>query len=360
MSRTVAKISRREKWKRYIEKNRKGNWYFLKKDAKEIVFRIIRFFMLFGMCFLILQPILNKISVSFMAEKDLYNPMVIAIPENVTTANYELASQFMDYWRTLGNTILVSLTIALLQIAVCTVVGYGFARFEFPFKKFWFLCVMLVIVIPPQTISTSLHLHFRYFDILGIIQAVTGHTLNLRGSVLPYYLMSAGCMGLKNGLYIYMIRQFFRNIPKEMEEAADKYIDLLQIKTASRETPIKSLSGGNQQKVIIGRWLLTDPDAKPILTSCFLFAFVWQWTDSFYSKMFLGNIKLLSIQLAQIGEKLGNYLMYTLHRATGASVGYTQCIVSTGTLMVILPILILYLFAQKGFVESLSSTGIKM
>ena len=311
---------------------------FLKKDAKEIVFRIIRFFMLFGMCFLILQPILNKISVSFMAEKDLYNPMVIAIPENVTTANYELASQFMDYWRTLGNTILVSLTIALLQIAVCTVVGYGFARFEFPFKKFWFLCVMLVIVIPPQTISTSLHLHFRYFDILGIIQAVTGHTLNLRGSVLPYYLMSAGCMGLKNGLYIYMIRQFFRNIPKEMEEAA--YVD----GCGMLETFVKIML----------------PDAKPILTSCFLFAFVWQWTDSFYSKMFLGNIKLLSIQLAQIGEKLGNYLMYTLHRATGASVGYTQCIVSTGTLMVILPILILYLFAQKGFVESLSSTGIKM
>ncbi len=47
---------------------------------------------------------------------------------------------------------------------------------------------------------------------------------------------------------------------KEMEEAADKYIDLLQIKTASRETPIKSLSGGNQQKVILGRWLLTNPD----------------------------------------------------------------------------------------------------
>ena len=47
---------------------------------------------------------------------------------------------------------------------------------------------------------------------------------------------------------------------KEMEDAADKYIKLLQIKTASRETPIKSLSGGNQQKVILGRWLLTDPE----------------------------------------------------------------------------------------------------
>ena len=55
----------------------------------------------------------------------------------------------------------------------------------------------------------------------------------------------------------------FQNLSKsrkEMEEAADKYIDMLQIKTASRETPIKSLSGGNQQKVIIGRWLLTNPD----------------------------------------------------------------------------------------------------
>ena len=57
----------------------------------------------------------------------------------------------------------------------------------------------------------------------------------------------------KRGMFKLMSR-------KEMEEAADKYIEMLQIKTASRETPIKSLSGGNQQKVIIGRWLLTNPE----------------------------------------------------------------------------------------------------
>lgn len=129
----------------------------------------------------------------------------------------------MSYGTSIINTIVVSLTIAVLQIAVCTLVGYGFARFDFPLKKFWFLCVMLVIVVPPQTISTSLYLHFRYFDLFGIIEAVTGSSLNLRDSVLPYYLMSAGCMGLKNGLYIFMIRQYFRNIPKELEEAA--YVD---------------------------------------------------------------------------------------------------------------------------------------
>lgn len=322
----------------FWEKNRKSGGYLLKKTIKNISYRIARLFLLFGMCFLILQPIFNKISVSFMAEEDLYNAMVIAVPEHFTKANYALAAGFMEYWRTLGNTVIVALTIAVLQITMCTLVGYGFARFEFPLKKFWFAMVMLVIVIPPQTISTSLHLHFRYFDVLGIFKLITGDTINLRGSVLPYYLMSAGCMGLKNGLYIYMIRQFFRNIPKEMEEAA--YVD-----------------GCGTLKTFFSIML---PDAKPILTSCFLFSFVWQWTDGFYSKMFLGNVKLLSIQLQQIGERLGRYLTTVLHQASGASTGYTQCIISTGTLMVIIPLLILYLFAQKGFVESLGATAVKM
>lgn len=119
---------------------------------------------------MILQPILNKISVSFMAEEDLYNAMVISIPEHFTTANYQLANQFMEYWSTLRNTLLVSFTIAILQIGVCTIVGYGFARFEFPLKKFWFACVMLVIIIPPQTISTSLYLHFRFLIFLVFLR----------------------------------------------------------------------------------------------------------------------------------------------------------------------------------------------
>lgn len=328
------KKNRKEFW----ERNRKSGGYLLRKTIFDFVYRVARAFMLFGMCFLILQPILMKISVSFMGESDLYNPMVISIPENFTTANYQLASTFMNYPRTLMNTMIISLSIAVLQIVVCTLVGYGFARFEFPFKRLWFACVILVIVIPPQTISTSLHLHFSHFDIMGIIQAVTGSSLNLRGSALPYYLMSAGCMGLKNGLYIYMIRQFFRNIPKELEEAA--YVD-----------------GCGTLKTFVRIML---PDAKPILTSCFLFSFVWAWTDNFYSRLFLGNVTLLANRLAVIGDTLGAYLSQSGGSTNAASQGLINCIVSTGTLMVIVPLLILYIFAQKGFVESLSSSGIKM
>ena len=328
-----------KKYQNFWERNRKSHGYLLKKTLLDYGVSICRFILLFGMCFLILQPILNKISVSFMTEQDLYNPIVISIPEHFTTENYKLAADIMQYSKGLRNSLIISLTIAVLQITMCTLVGYGFARFEFPFKKLLFALVILVILVPPQTISSSLHLHFRFFDIFGLIELISGEPLNLTGSVLPYYMMSAGCMGLKNGLYIYMIRQFFRNIPKELEEAA--YVD-----------------GCGTLKTFVRIML---PDAKPILTSCFLFSFVWQWTDGFYSRMFLGNTRLVSTSLSTIVDSLGVWIA----KGTGmmnqtVSIAYSNCILSTGTLMIILPLIILYLFAQKGFVESLSSSGIKM
>lgn len=322
----------------FWERNKKSHGYLLQKTLMDIGISICRFVLLFGMCFLILQPIFNKISVSFMTQSDLYNPTVIAIPQNFTTENYLLAAELLTFKQALVNTAIISVTIALLQIAVCTLVGYGFARFEFPLKNFWFACVLLLILVPPQTISTSLYLHFRFFDVLGIFKLLTGNTLNLRGSALPYYLMSACCMGLKNGLYIFMIRQFFRTIPKDMEEAA--YVD-----------------GCGTLKTFFTIML---PEAKPILTSCFLFSFVWQWTDGFYSKLFLGGTKLLSTSLARLVDTLGAYLMRITGTKTSVSVAYSNCIMSTGVLMMITPLIIIYLFAQRAFVESISSSGIKM
>ncbi|WP_242831992.1 carbohydrate ABC transporter permease [Butyrivibrio sp. VCD2006] len=332
------KIERDHAKKDFWERNKLSGGYLLKKRIMDIAVSICRFILLFGMCFMILQPILNKISVSFMTEQDLYNPIVIAIPEHFTTANYRLAAELMNYSQSLVNSIIISLTIALLQITVCVLVGYGFARFDFPFKKFWFAAVILVILIPPQTIASSLHLHFRFFDILGLFQLTTGSTLNLRGSVIPYYLMSAGCMGLKNGLYIFIIRQFFRGLPVDLEEAA--YVD-----------------GCGMLKTFVRIML---PQAKPPITSCFLFAFVWQWTDGFYSRLFLGNTKLVSTSLSRIIDSLGAYIQRINGVKTTVSVAYSNCILATGTLMIIMPLIILYLFAQRAFVESIANTGIKM
>ena len=329
-----SKVANQDFW----ERNRKSGGYLLKKKIGEKAISVCRFILLFGLCFLILQPLLNKISVSFMPEKDLFDPTVVSIPAHFTLSNYRVAGEIMEYWKSFLNSLIISTTIAIVQISVCTLVGYGFARFKFPLKNLWFACVMLIIVIPPQVISTSLFLHFRFFDVLGIFKLITGEPINLRGSVIPYYLMSLGCMGLKNGLYIYMIRQFFRNIPVDMEEAA--YVD-----------------GCGMFKTFFTIML---PEARPILTSCFLFAFVWQWTDGFYSKLFLGTTRLVSTSLASVSDGLGAYIQRYTGIKTTVSVAYSNAVLSTGTLMIVVPIIILYLFAQRQFVESISSTGIKM
>lgn len=327
-----------KKYSGFWERNKKSNGYLLRKTLSGYLVSFCRFILLFGMCFLILQPILNKISVSFMEESDLYSPIVTSIPEHFTTKNYQMAAKLMEYGKALKNTLLISVSIAFVQVAMCTIVGYGFARFKFPLKNFWFVCVLLMIIIPPQTISTSLHLHFKFFDIFGILQATTGSTFKLASYPVPYYLMSAGCVGLKNGLYIYMVRQFFRNIPVDLEEAA--YVDGCgMFKTFTR---------------------IMLPEAVPIITSCFLFAFVWEWTDGFYSKLFLGNITLLAPKLARVVDSIGAFLMGETGVKTSVSVAFSNCILSTALLMFIMPLIIIYLFAQRAFVESISSTGIKM
>lgn len=327
-----------EKRINFIERNRKSNGYLLKKTIGQILYKILRAVLLFGLCFLILQPLLNKLSVSFMQEKDLYDATVISVPRNFTTANYKLAIQLMKFFKALWNSFYMAILVAVLQIISCTLVGYGFARYKFPFKRFWFACVMLVIVIPPQTLMSSLYLHFRFFDIFGISKATTGNPLNLINTAIPYLLLVSGGMGLKSGLYIFMIRQYFRGVPKELEEAA--YVD-----------------GSGKFKTFL---TIMIPDAKPILTSCFLFAFVWQWTDSFYSNMFLRHMTLLPSGLKAMTERLSDWTELTFGAGNLPSIAYSQTMIATGMLMAIAPLLLIYLVAQKGFVESLSQTGIKM
>ena len=316
----------------FWERNEASGGMLLNVTMKKYAISIFRAILLFGMCFMILQPILNKISLSFMAEKDLYDTSIVIIPKNFSVNNWKISMYLLDYTKSLINTIWVSLLVSAIEVVMCTFVGYGFSRFNFPLRRFWFFCVILLLVIPPQTLSTSLYLHFRYFKFFGA-------TLNLKGTMLPYIMMCFTCMGLKNGLYIFMIRQYYLGFPFELEEAA--YVD------------------GCGPFATFFRIMV--PGAKPIITSCFLFSFVWQWTDSFYSNLFLGKIQLLARQVVGLTDKLSIYLS---RARGGGNVSVPPALAgamnSTSVLLIVIPLIILYLFCQRMFVESLASTGVKM
>ena len=271
--------------KSFRERNRRSGGYLMKRRVKEICVSVIRALLMFGLCFMIIQPMLTRFSMSFMEERDLYDSTIILLPRHVTLENYKIVSDLTSFPESMINTLWISIVISLCQVVAATLVAYGFARYEFPLKKFWFACVVLLIIIPPQTIQTSLYITFAQFDIFGIIKALTGDTVNLRSSMLPYVLMSLTCMGLKNGLFIYMMRQYFKNVPASLEEAA--YVD----GCGTMHTFVKIML----------------PDAVPTIASCFLFSFVWQWTDLFYSRNFLSGFSLYSVQLSTIGSRMARY-----------------------------------------------------
>jgi multiple sugar transport system permease protein len=319
--------------------------YRLKNTIVDITYKLFRAVLLFGLCFLILQPLLDKLSVSLMAQQDLYDATVISIPRNFSSSNYQISMRIMNFWVSLFQTIILLVVSALLQVSSCTLSAYGLARYKFPGKNILFMCVFLLIVIPPQTIMSSLYLNFQFFDIFGIIKLITGRNINLLGTITGYLLLSATSMGLKSGLYIFLLRQYFRGVPKELEEAA--YVD------------------GCGKLYTFVRIML--PDAMPMLTSCFLFSFVWQWTDTLYTTLFLRNYNIMSIALSKLID--GFYRYWAGINAFGSGTGglvtqpplaYIQAISATGTLLVIAPLILLYLVAQKTFVESLTQTGIKM
>ena len=325
--------ARRDFW----EANRKSNGYLLRRRVMQWTVSILRGLLLFGLCFMIIQPLLTRFGTSLMAEKDLYDSTVVLIPRNPTLDNYRIVFDLTDFPRSMLNTLWTSLLVSVLQVISCTLVGYGFARFDFPLKKFWFGCVIVLIIVPPQTIATALYMNFANFDIFGIFKAVTGKSLNLHGSLVPYTLMSLTCMGLKDGLYIFMLRQYFRGIPKSLEEAA--YVD----GCSSIHTFVRIML----------------PDASPMIMSCFLFSFVWQWTDLFYTRNFLSSMSIYSTQLSGIVARMNRYFSSNSAVPIITPVGRQQQLISIGVLVCCIPLLILYVFTQRVFVESIVMTGSK-
>ena len=318
-------------------RNRRSEGYLLKRRVKEIVVSVVRALLMFGLCFMIIQPMLTRFSMSLMEEKDLYDSTIILLPRHVTLDNYRIVADLTSFPESMINTLWISIVISICQVVAATLVAYGFARYEFPLKKFWFACVVLLIIIPPQTIQTSLYITFAQFDLFGIIKALTGDTVNLRSSMAPYVIMSLTCMGLKNGLFIYMMRQYFKNVPMSLEEAA--YVD----GCGTMHTFVKIML----------------PDAVPTIASCFLFSFVWQWTDLFYSRNFLTSYRTFAVQMSTMVSRMGRYFSSDATQSVIVPNGRQLQLISIAVLICCIPLIILYCFTQRTFVESLAMTGSK-
>ena len=339
-------MTRKERRQYFKERNRKSGGYLLRKRISNVIFRICRAVLIFGLCFLILQPLLHKISLCFMTRDDLFDRTVISVPRHFSISSIKMAWKLLYEFKPFWTSISVGVLVGIVQVFACTLVGYGFARFKFPLKNVWFACVILLIIVPPQTLLTPMYLIFADFDIFGLISRFNGGKgLNLLGSLWAYVAVCAGCAGYKSGLYIYMMRQHFRNEPKELEEAA--WVD-----------------GCGKFRTF---WSILLPGARPMMVSCFLFSFVWWWTDGVYSRIFFSRGQgwyTVSNCLSGVTERLGHEYKQLLGISSSSGnnfvpTAYANQVLAAATMITLVPLIVIYLLAQKSFVESISQSGIK-
>jgi len=290
-------------------------------------YSVFRFVLIFGVAFMIIYPLIIKFSVSLRSYNDSLDPTVFFVPKSPTFSNFIIAFNSLNYFKTVLYTSLFCAGVSLLQTASCTLTAYSFGRFKYFGKNLMFALCIVTLAIPPQVILLPLYIKFRYFNPAAIFQlGGVFEGISLIDTPVPFILLSMTAMGFKNGLYIYMLRQHFINVPNVLEEAA-------------------LIDGCGVFKTF---YKIMLPGARPILVSVFLFSFVWQWNDYYYTAILAPNLPVLGTKMFESSSSI-----------LGAGADYWVSITSSPKfLLMILPLVILYIFTQRFFVESIERSGI--
>lgn len=302
----------------------------LANSFKGLLMSLFRLVIIVGVCYVILGPVLGILANSFFSNKDAYNPMIYLIPQNPTLERYETSIKILDYFPTVGRSLLYSLVLMMMQIFTCSMVGYGFARYKFPLKSLLFGLVVVMIVIPSHTIMLPLYMTFRMFDPFGLCTLITGAPLNLMKTPYPMMMMTILGCGLRSGLYIYIFNQFFRGLPKEIEEAA--------------------LVDG------AGTWYtyfnIMLRNAMPSVITVAVFSMVWQYNDTFYAHLF---------QIPQdmsIGTRISSLVANIANQFQVNDKIIQNLYLDAGIVLMLVPVVLIYVVLQKQFIEGVERSGI--
>jgi multiple sugar transport system permease protein len=301
----------------------------LMNKVMALVINIIKYIFLVGLCFVIMFPILQQLAIALRSPEDINKPNVVWIPDTFSLMNFKIAAQALNYWSALKNTFFLSFVSALLQVFTCSMVGYAFARVKFKGINLIFIGVILTVIVPPSTISLP---NFNNLAVLGLLDKPAS-----------MFLLTFLGMGLKSGIFIFLFRQFFKGVPYELEEAAQ-------------------VDGANAFRVFYQVML---PSARGAIVIVALFAFVWQWNDSYYASLFItsNDFPILTFKLSSLVYSLQGVLQNLgIWSLIGTDIknnpNFVSMILNTAAIMIMLPLLIMYLFVQKLFVEGVERTGI--
>ena len=316
-----------------------------KLDAKvrmqrtgKLLGRIVFYVVCLCLAYQLLYPVLYMISMSIREPSDMNDPSIIWVAKHFTLDNFADAIKSMNFRNAFRVSLTLCLVCGVLDVFSCAIAGYGFARFNFWGKKALFVLVIFTMVVPTQTLVLPLYMRWRYADFGGIVGLFSEKEfVNLIGTLWPLIIPAALAMGVRSGLYIFIYRQFFINLPVALEDAA--YID-----------------GAGPYRTFFSIML---PNIKNAIITVFLFSFVWNWGEYYLSKQFLGSTdRSIMVALSSIRRDLAS-----LGSLAGTQIGSNPEKVATrvmaGCLLTAAPMLLMFIFTQRFLADSIEHIGIK-
>ena len=296
----------------------------LAKKATGWAWSIFRFLLLAGLAFSLLYPIMYMFSMAFKARIDVSDITVKWIPKHFTIENLTRVIEAVNYVPALVFSFVVSFVCALLSAISGSLTGYGLARFKFKGQGFLMVFLLITIIVPATFYSMPSYVLFNEVGLLD----------NPLSLILPAALAA----GIRGGLYVYIFRQFYHGLPKELEEAA-------------------RIDGcGNFMTYI----KIAIPSSIPVFITAFLFAFVWYWNDYQLTRLFIQDFK----GIQTLSSSLSN--LQVIMKTAFAGVNESEYVnggqyaldAQAASMLVLGPLLVLYVFLQRYFVESIQRSGL--
>lgn len=306
--------------------------------VQSFIYSIFRLLILLAIGYIILYPLLHMLSVSFQSRDSLFASTRIWVPTDLDIkTNYSAAFKSLDYGNAIYYTCIYQLVSAVLQIGSCAVAAYGFARFEFKGKSPMMLLLFISIILPdmivliPRVITYS---QLDFLGILGFVKKITGVELrlNLLNTGWTYWLPSFFGVGLRSGILIYIYIQFFKGLPKELEEAA--WID--------GAGPIRTFLR------------IAIPSSRVVILTVSVFSVIWHWNDWLLCGVYLKNCFPLAIKV----KDMLHYIGMAFGIGPDIHTPQTAAYMMAGCVLFILPMLIIYIIIQHWFMESIDRVGI--
>jgi multiple sugar transport system permease protein len=228
-------------------------------------------------------------------------------PDPIRWDNFSTAINYtgFPFWQFLRNSVYYSLSVTIGTVISCAAVGYGFARLRFPGRDLLFILTLATLMIPGIVTFIPTFVLFRQLGMLGTYSPL----------ILPAFL--------GNAFYIFMMRQFFQGLPVELEDAA-------------------RVDGAGELRTF---WQIMLPLVRPALLVMAVFTFLGAWHDFFSPLVYLSERDQYPLSLGLFAFRSQRTTEYSLMMAAST--------------LTTLPLIILFFFAQRYFLDGIKLTGIK-